>query len=322
MKIKRIGVMTTGGDAPGMNAAIRAVVRSAIYRKIEVIGISRGFAGLIEGEMESLDARSVSGIINKGGTILHTVRSPEFREKKYRKIAYDHLKENNIDALVIIGGDGSLNAANTLIQDFNFPCIVIPASIDNDVPLTQMTIGYDTAVNTAVEAVDKIRDTATSHERVFIVVVMGREHGFLALEVGLVCGAEIILIPEVQYDINKVIRNIHDGHHRGKLSSIIVMAEGAGDPYKLVKAFNKESDLDVRVSVLGYIQRGGSPTAIGRMLACGAGEEAVNLLIQGKPNRMVAMVNGQIASFPIKEVLKHKKKINMRLYKLVEKLAI
>jgi 6-phosphofructokinase 1 len=177
-------------------------------------------------------------------------------------------------------------------------------------------------VNTAVDAIDKIRDTATSHERVFIVEVMGREHGFLALEVGLVCGAEVILIPEVKYDIKKVIKSIHDGHHRGKLSSIIVKAEGAGKVDEILKAFNQESDLDVRVSVLGYIQRGGSPTAISRMLACGAGEEAVELLLNGKPNRMIAMVNGQIASFPISEVLRHKKKINMRLYKLVEKLAI
>ncbi|MCX5749708.1 MAG: 6-phosphofructokinase [Candidatus Saganbacteria bacterium] len=322
MKIKRIGVLTTGGDAPGMNAAIRAVVRSAIFNGLEVVGIEKGFAGLIKGEICPLDVKSVGGIINRGGTILHTVRSPEFKQKSSRKKAFSNLKKNRIDVLVIIGGDGSLHGAKELEDDFGFPCVVVPATIDNDLPLTDFTIGYMTAVDTAVEAVDKIRDTASSHERVFIVQVMGREHGFLAVEVGLSCGAEVILVPEVKWSIDSVVKNILAGHKRGKSSSIIVMAEGAGDPNKVADEIRKETDLDVKVSILGYIQRGGTPNAFGRILACKFGEEAVDLILQGKMNRMVATNKNKITSFPIKEVLKAKKQIDMDSYKLAKVLAI
>lgn len=322
MKIKRIGVLTTGGDAPGMNAAIRAVVRAAVFNKIEAVGIEKGYAGLIGGQMKLLDVRSVSGIINRGGTILHTVRSPEFKQKIYRKKAYENLKEHKIDALVIIGGDGSLHGAIEMSKESGMPCIVIPATIDNDLAMTDFTIGFDTAVNTAVDAIDKIRDTATSHERVFIVEVMGREHGFLALEIGLVSGAEVMLIPEVKFNLRSITEKLEQGYHRGKLSSIIVMAEGAGNHTKIAEDIKKETDLDVRVTVLGHIQRGGSPSAFSRALACRFGAEAIDLLMRGKYNRMVASVSGGVTSFPIEQVIKNKKEIDMQDYKLAQVLAI
>ncbi|MFA5104675.1 MAG: 6-phosphofructokinase [Candidatus Margulisiibacteriota bacterium] len=322
MKIKRIGVLTTGGDAPGMNAAIRAVVRCAKFYGLEVVGIERGYAGLIDGEMKMLDVRSVSGIINRGGTILHTVRSAEFKKKSSREKAYKHLKEHKIDGLIIIGGDGSLHGAVNIYKESKVPCIVIPATIDNDLSHTDYTIGFDTAVNTAVEAIDKIRDTANSHERVFIVEVMGREHGYLALEVGLVSGAEIVLVPEVKYKLSAVIKQLEDGHKRGKMSSIIVMAEGAGNPNIIAQNIKEETDLDVRVTILGHIQRGGTPSAFSRMLACKFGAEAVRLLIGGKNNRMVGIVGGNILSFSIETAAKEKKSINLSDYKLAQMLAI
>jgi 6-phosphofructokinase 1 len=322
MKIKRIAVLTTGGDAPGMNAAIRAVVRTAIFKGVDVVGVERGFAGLIEGQMKLLDIRSASGIIQQGGTILHTVRSKEFRSRLSRKKAADNIHEHKIDALIIIGGDGSIHGAQSLYKEFGIPCIVIPATIDNDLPKTDFTIGFDTAVNTAVNAIDKIRDTATSHERVFIVQVMGREHGFLALETALVAGAEIVLIPEIKTSLKDIIKKLEQGHSRGKSSSIIVMAEGAGDPNKLAGEIREETGLDVRVSVIGYIQRGGSPTAFSRMLACKFGYHAVELLIKGEGNRMVAWSKGCLTSFPIDAVLRSTKKIDLDAYKVAKVLAI
>jgi len=322
MKIKRIGVMTTGGDAPGMNAAIRAVVRAARYRGLEVVGIERGYAGLIDGSMKILDVRSVSGIINKGGTILHTVRSKEFRQKIYRKRAYEHLREHKIDGLVVIGGDGSLHGSLNMYKESGVPCVVIPATIDNDLPKTDYTIGFDTAVNTAVEAIDKIRDTATSHERVFIVEVMGREHGFLALEVGLVSGAEVIMIPEIKTNIKTVIKSLEDGRRRGKSSSIIVTAEGAGNPNSIADEISRNTKMDVRVTILGHIQRGGTPSAFSRMLACKFGAEAVRLLCEGRYNRMVGIVGSTIVSFPIADVVKGTKLINYNDYNLAQIFAI
>ncbi|MEK7375646.1 MAG: 6-phosphofructokinase [Candidatus Margulisiibacteriota bacterium] len=322
MKVKRIAVLTTGGDAPGMNAAIRSVVRTAIFNGIEVIGVERGYAGLIGGEMKSLDVKSVSGIINRGGTILHTVRSAEFKQKAYRHKAADNIKEHLIDALVVIGGDGSLHGSAALYREFKIPSVVIPATIDNDLPKTDYTIGFDTAVNTAVEAIDKIRDTATSHERIFIVEVMGREHGFIALEVGLVSGAEIVLIPEVKFSINSVINEIEKGHNRGKSSSIIVKAEGAGEEAKIAAEIRKKTGLEVRISVLGHVQRGGAPSAFSRMLACKFGSHAVHLLMAGRYNRMVAVNGNNITSFPIDEVLKSKKTIDLESYRLAKVLAI
>jgi len=323
-KIKRIGVMTTGGDAPGMNAAIRAVVRTAAYHKLEIVGIERGYAGLIEDDMKIIDTRYVSGIINRGGTILHTVRSKEFRQPVYRKKAYDNLKYHKIDGLVVIGGDGSLRGSASMYKEAKIPCIVIPATIDNDLPFTDYTIGFDTAVNTAVEAIDKIRDTATSHERTFIVQVMGREHGFITLTVGLVSGAEIVLIPEEKYTTKDVIKKLEEGKKAGKASSIVVMAEGAGDPNKLADEIRKKTDIDVRVTILGHIQRGGEPSAFSRMLACKFGAEAVRLLLNGKYNRMVGIDKGKICSLPIDQVLKSEKKVDIDVeeYKLARMLAI
>lgn len=320
--IKRIGVLTSGGDAPGMNAAIRSVVRAAKYYGIEAIGIKRGYAGLIEGNMNILDVRSVSGIINKGGTILHTVRCPEFKQKLYRRKAYEQIREHKIDALVIIGGDGSLHGSLSIYKESGIPCMVIPATIDNDLPKTDYTIGFDTAVNTAVEAIDKIRDTATSHERVFIVEVMGREHGFLALEVGIVSGAEIILIPEMKYSLPEVINRLQKGISRGKVSSIIVMAEGAGNSSQIAADIAKKTKKEVRVTILGHIQRGGIPSAFSRVLAGRFGLEAVRLLTKGKFNRMVGMQKGEVSSSPIAEVVKADKFVNQHDYKLSQIMAI
>lgn len=322
MKVKRIGVLTSGGDAPGMNASIRAVVRAAKYYGIEAVGIKRGYAGLIEGNMDSLDVRNVSGIINKGGTILHTVRCPQFKQKGYRNRAYEQIKEHEIDALVIIGGDGSLHGSLSIYKESGTPCIVIPATIDNDLPKTDYTIGFDTAVNTAVEAIDKIRDTATSHERVFIVEVMGREHGFLALEVGIVSGAEIILIPEMKYSLPKIIDQLQKGISRGKVSSIIVMAEGAGKSSQIAAGIAKKTKKEVRVTILGHIQRGGIPSAFSRVLAGKFGLEAVRLLTKGRYNRMVGMQKGRVTSTLIADVVKAEKLISLEDYKLAQIMAI
>ncbi len=322
MKIKKIGVVTTGGDAPGMNAAIRSVVRTAIFNGLEVAGIERGWEGLISGDLKPMDARSVSNILNRGGTILKTLRSPDFREKKSRERAYANLRTYGVDALVVIGGDGSLAASSNIFKENGTPCVVIPATIDNDLGLTDYTIGFDTAVNTAVDAIDKIRDTATSHERVFIVEIMGREHGFLALEVGLVCGAEMVLIPEKKFKVGDVVKALKANHKKGKSSSIIVMAEGAGDSSKLAKEISGKTGLDVRVSVLGHMQRGGCPSATSRNLASRFGEAAVELIVQKKFNRMVGIASNKITSWPIQEVLSSHKKIDLDALRLVDILAI
>jgi len=269
-----------------------------------------------------MDLKSVSGIINRGGTILRTVRCPEFKKKSYRKIAMNQIKYHKLDGLVVIGGNGSLHAARTIVNESNTPVIMVPATIDNDVPLTDFTIGFDTAVNTAQDCIDKIRDTAASHERVFIVEVMGREHGFIALEVGLTSGAEIILIPEVKFTIRKLCEKLKAGLDRGKLSSIVVMAEGAGDSREMEKQIKRKMKIDVRVTVLGHIQRGGSPTALSRKYACKLGAAAVELLIKGERNKMVGIKDDKVVNFDIEEVIKHKKTIDLSDYKLAEILAI
>lgn len=320
--IKRIGVLTTGGDASGMNAAIRAIVRTAIYHGVRVKGVMRGFAGLINGEIHDMDLKSVSGIINRGGTILRTVRSPEFKKKSARRIAISQIKYHKLDGLIIIGGNGSLKGAGVLMKECKTPIMVVPASIDNDVPMTDFTIGFDTAVNTALEAIDKIRDTAASHERVFIVEVMGRDNGFIALDVGLSSGAEIILIPEVKYSMKKLCKKIKAGIDRGKLSSIIVMAEGAGDSREVAETLRKKLKVEVRVTVLGHIQRGGAPTALSREYACKFGARAVELLIKGKKNKMLSVIGSKVTDVDIKKVLRRKEKINLDDYRLAEILAI
>jgi 6-phosphofructokinase 1 len=320
-KIKTIAVVTPGGDAPGMNTAIRAVVRTAIYNGLKVYGIERGWQGLVDNKIINLELASVSGIINRGGTLLHTHRCPQFREKAVRKKAVENLRAYNIDGLVVIGGDGSLCAAHVLNKEFGIKTINIPASIDNDIYGTDYSIGFDTAVNTALEAIDKIRDTATSHERVFVIEVMGRNNGFIALDVGLTAGAEAIIIPEIPYNLDAIGQKIRYGQQRGKSSFIIVVAEGAISANEVAAHLRKRTKLDVRVSILGHMQRGGAPTAISREVACVLGARAVNLLLEGKSALMVGVISDKIVETPIEEVARRKKKINLGIYKLANMLA-
>ena len=303
----QIALLTTGGDAPGMNAVIRSVVRTAHYFKMEVTGIRRGWRGLIEKDFMNLDQRSVSGIINRGGTMLHTERCPVFHQIKFRRIAAGNLKETAPGGLVVIGGNGSMQAAHALSKITKVPIVGIPASIDNDVAGTDETVGFDTAVNTALDAIDKIRDTATSHQRIFIVEVMGRENGFLAGSVGLASGAEFILVPEVKWKKEKLAAEISTFRKKGKTSSIIVMAEGAGSSESLAGYLEKKLKLPVRVSKLGYIQRGGTPTVDSRTLASIFGYEAVRLLRKRKGNRMLSCTGGKLASLPLSYPAAHKK---------------
>jgi 6-phosphofructokinase 1 len=320
--IKHIGVLTSGGDAPGMNAAIRAVVRSALDRKLKVTGIERGYWGLLTGDFHDMDSRSVGNIISRGGTILRTVRCPEFRERKNRDQAYRNILDKGLDALVAIGGNGTSAAAYTIHRELKLPVAVVPASIDNDVYGTDETVGFDTAVNTAVSAIDKIRDTASSHERIFVAEVMGRENGFIAQEVGLCCGAEAVLVPEVKFDLKQICRSLVLGHKRGKVSSIIVMAEGAGDSRKLAAQITKEMGLEVRVSVLGYIQRGGSPTARSRFLAARLGNLAVRALCEGHIAILAAIQKGGFVHAPLSLAVNKTKHIDYQAYKLTYQLAL
>lgn len=320
--MKRIGVLTSGGDAPGMNPAIRAVVRTAIGLSIEIYGIRKGYRGLYENDIFQMTSRSVSGIIDLGGTILKSIRFPDFHEKKVREKAYKNLKGNRIEALAIIGGDGSARAAELLYSEFNFPVVLIPASIDNDLYGTDSTIGFDTAVNTAVDAIDRIRDTATSHERTFIVEVMGRECGNLALEVGLACGAEIILIPEIGINWDKILEDLENQKIQGKTSSVIVLAEGAGKAHDVEKRLQEKlPEQEIRVSVLGYIQRGGKPSSFTRNLATKFGVEAARMLHNGNYGCMVGLKDGKIVHVPLKEVISNKKAPlleNLEIVKLMD----
>lgn len=320
-RISSIGVITPGGDAPGMNTAIRAVVRTAIYHGLNVWGVEKGWYGAMNGLIKEMSAKSVSGIINKGGTILHTRRTPEFNEKKSRKMTYNELRLRGIDALVVIGGDGSMKSSYRFMQEYGIPVNVIPASIDNDIPGTDFTIGFDTAVNTALDAIDKIRDTATSHERVFVVEVMGRHNGFIALDVGLSAGAEAILIPEVKYDITQVARQIKLGQERGKESFIIVMAEGCGDLAKISKKLADLLNIEVRVSKLGYVQRGGTPSSLSRELACKLGAASVEALVEGKSGYLIGSISDRVCLFPIKKIINTKRSIDMEHLRIANMLA-
>lgn len=304
-----------------MNTAIRAVVRAAIFNGLKVYGIERGWQGLIEGKIINLELQSVGGIINRGGTMLHTHRCPEFKKKTVRKKAVDNLHAFNIDGLVVIGGDGSIRASNELYKEYKLPIINIPASIDNDIYGTDYSIGFDTAVNTAMEAIDKIRDTATSHERVFVIEVMGRSNGFIALDVGLTSGAEAIIIPEIPYNLDAIGQKLKYGEQRGKSSFIVVVAEGAIKAGEVAAHLSKRTNMDVRVSILGHIQRGGSPSALSREVACKLGARAVHLLIEGKCALMVGMLSDKIIETPIEEVVRRKKKIDLAAYKLANMLA-
>lgn len=293
-KIKRIGVLTSGGDAPGMNAAIRSVIRTASYYKIEAMGIFRGYEGLINEEMKLLDHRSVSNIINRGGTILKTDRSDKFKTVEGRRRAYEIIKKNRIDGLVLIGGDGTYRGGHVFNKEWAVPCVGVPGSIDNDIRGTDYTIGSDTAVNTALEAIDKIRDTATSMERIFIVEVMGRSSGYIAINAALSGGAEDVLVPERKYDIQQLCQDVVEGNLRGKMSWIVVVAEGVARASDVARTITETTSLETRVVTLGHIQRGGSPTAKDRILATQLGSEAVNLLRKGASAKAVGIVGNRI----------------------------
>jgi len=320
--MQKIGVVTAGGDAPGMNAAIRSIVRSAIYNDLEVEGFERGYAGLIEGQSRPMGPRSVSGIINLGGSILKTVRCEEMKTSEGVEKAVEVLKSKNIEGLITIGGDGTFRGACEVHKTSGIPVIGVPATIDNDVAGTDTTIGFDTAVNTALWAIDKIRDTAISHERIFVIEVMGRKRGFLALEVGFAGGAEVILIPEVKFDLDKICRKLKGARKEGKTSEIIVMAEGAGDSHEVVDFIAEKTESQVRLTVLGYIQRGGPPTACSRALACQFGHHAVELLLDGEKKRMVGIRGRRIISVDLEYSWRERKELDLERYRLAEILSL
>ena len=318
--MKKIGVLTSGGDAPGMNAAIRAVVRKAIYEGLEVVGISHGYQGLIDGQMEVLDLGSVGDIIQRGGTKLFSARCPEFRTEEGQQKAVEQLKANGIEGLVIIGGDGSYRGSMKLTQN-GIPCVGIPGTIDNDIPGTDYTLGFDTALNTVIECIDKIRDTATSHERTFIVEVMGRDAGDLALWAGLAGGAETIIIPEVEVNMDEIVERLKSGSERGKKHSIIIVAEGVMSGGDFASKL-KDLDIETRVSVLGHIQRGGSPTGRDRVLASLFGAKAVEVLLSGTGGRAIGIQNHQVVDYDMNTAFENHEEFDMSMYQLSKELSI
>ena len=323
--MKTIGVYTSGGDAPGMNACTRAVVRTAIHNNLDVKGIYRGYAGMLEGDFIDLDRKSVANIIQRGGTFLKTARSDEFRTKKGRARANQHLKDAGIDGLVCIGGDGSYTGAMKLSQEFGIPCIGVPGTIDNDLYGTDFTIGYDTAINTALEAIDKIRDTAHSHERVFIVEVMGRDAGFIALDVAIAGGAEAALIPEDLEDWDMIVEQFSRKDKRKKSFSIIVVAEGDEQGGAIVlekKLQTMFPELKIRATILGHVQRGGSPSARDRILASRLGSSAVRALLDGKSEMAVGIVANEIVYTPFSEAIGNHKPVSEQLIQMAKVLAI
>ena len=324
--VKKIGVFTSGGDSPGMNAAIRSVVRTCAYLNVECIGIYRGYQGMIEGDFKPMNARSVNNIINKGGTILKSARCKEFRTKEGRKKAYEQLKAEGIDAFVVIGGDGSFTGAMIFNQEFNFPVIGIPGTIDNDIFGTTFTLGFDTALNTVVEAIDKIRDTASSHNRLFFVEVMGRDVGHLALNAGVGAGAEEILIPEENLGRERLLESLKRSKRSGKSSSIVIVAEGdkTGKNIFELKDYVEENfpDYDVRVSVLGHMQRGGSPSCYDRVFASRMGVRAVEALLEGKTNLMVGTIANELILTPIDVAIKGHTKIDKELIRVSDIMTI
>lgn len=325
-KIKRIGVLTSGGDSPGMNAAIRAVVRTCAYHETECIGVYHGYQGMIAGDFIELNARSVRGIINKGGTFLKSARSKEFMTKEGRQKAFDNLKAANIDALITIGGDGTFTGALIFNREFNFPVIGIPGTIDNDIAGTSHTLGYDTALNTVVDAVDKIRDTASSHDRLFFIEVMGRDAGHIALNVGIGAGAEEILIPEENLGLERLLESLEKSKQSGKASSIVIVAEGdksGKNVFELKDYIDKNlPEYDVRVSVLGHLQRGGSPSCFDRVLASRMGVAAVESLLEGKSNLMVGLISDEIALTPLENAIKGQSKINKELIRVSDIMSV
>jgi 6-phosphofructokinase 1 len=319
--MKRIGVLTSGGDAPGMNAALRAVVRVAIYNGLKVSGIKRGYQGLIEGDIEDMDVSSVGDIIHRGGTKLRTARCEEFKTKEGLERGLEVLRMFNIDGLVVIGGDGSFQGAKKL-ANAGFPTIGIPATIDNDLEYTDYTIGFDTALNTVVDAISKVRDTSTSHDRASIIEVMGRNCGDIALFAGLAGGAESIIIPELDNDVDDICRKLIQGRNRGKLHNIILLAEGVGRPYEWADTIKEKTGVEVRVSVIGYLQRGGTPTAFDRILASRMGAKSIELLIEGKAGRALGIKGHDIVDLDIDDALEMRKDIDMDIVKTASQLSI
>lgn len=323
--IKCIGILTSGGDAPGMNAAIRAVTRSAIYNGLTVKGIYRGYKGLITGEIQEFKTQNVSNIIQQGGTILKTAGCQEFKTPEGRKIAYETMQREGIDALVVIGGDGSLTGARLLAQEFDVPCIGLPGTIDNDLYGTDTTIGYDTALNTILDAVDKIRDTATSHERLFFVEVMGRDAGFLALNGAIAAGAEAAIIPEFNTEVDQLEEFIKNGFRKSKSSSIVLVAESeitGGAMHYAERVKNEYPQYDVRVTILGHLQRGGKPTAHDRIIASRMGVASIQALMEGQRNVMIGIENDQIVYVPFTKAIKNDKPIDRELVNVLHELSI
>ncbi|GAB6138091.1 6-phosphofructokinase [Halanaerobaculum tunisiense] len=331
--MNKIGVLTSGGDAPGMNAAVRAVVRKALSEDVEVIGIKRGYAGVIDGDFTNLTRDSVGNIIQRGGTFLRSARCDEFRTKEGRQKAAEKLRDEGIEGLVVIGGDGSFTGAKLLSEETGIQTIGIPATIDNDIACTDDCIGYDTAMNTIIDAITKIRDTASSHERAFVIEAMGRHSGFLTLAAGLAGGAESILVPEVDFDMNEVCEQVQKDYEAGKIHSIILVAEGVefGDidfetnrnpdespAFVVGREINERTGFETRVTILGHIQRGGTPTGRDRLLASRLGTAAVSQLLAEESNKMVGLIHNQVEVAPIEEAIQGNKKLDMELYKLAK----
>lgn len=320
-KLNKIAVITSGGDAPGMNAAIRGAVRAAIGRGTEIVGFLHGYEGIIRNEIIPLDSKAVGGIITAGGTVLRTARSKRFMTAEGRQEALDMLRENGIEGLIVIGGDGSLTGALKIHEEFDFPVMGVPGSIDNDISGTDFSIGFDTAVNTAVEAIDRVRDTAYSHERVFVIEVMGRRNGFIAVEAGLAAGAEAILIPEVPYSLLDICDNLREAAEKGKRSSIIIVAEGAARASDIKEFIAKNTGFDSRYLVLGHMQRGGSPTAFDRVLSLRLGAYAANRLLSGFRGEMVGVDGGKLVAHPLSYVLSTERVVDPEKLMLAEVMA-
>ena len=322
VNIKKIGVLTSGGDSPGMNAAIRAVVRTAVYHNLEVVGIQHGYYGLLNGETFKMEARSVGETLQKGGTILQTARCLEFKEWAGVEKAAKMAKDIGLDGLVVVGGDGSFRGARDLTRA-GVPTIAIPGTIDNDIACSEYTIGFDTCLNTVKDAIDKIRDTSSSHDRCSLIEVMGRNAGYIAIYASIACGAEVVLIPEREYDFDKdVITPILEGKSRGKKHSIVIVAEGVGGVEEMAKEIQKATGIESRATIIGHIQRGGSPTVRDRVIASQMGSKAVELLLEGKSNRIVCMQNSQITDVDIEEGLKMTKDVPQELIDLAIKLSV
>lgn len=323
-KIKTIGILTSGGDAPGMNAAIRAVTRAGIYSGFTIKGIYRGWEGLINGDIETFTTENVSGIITLGGTILKTARSKEFMIPEGRQKAYDNLQKEEIDALIVIGGNGSLTGAKIFAQEYDVCCIGLPGTIDNDLYGTDATIGYDTTMNTIMECVDRIRDTAQSHERIFFIEVMGRDAGFLAQNSAIACGAEAAIIPEEETDEDQLAEFMKRGIRKSKKSCIVIVSESpkCGAMYYAERVKNEFPGYDVRVSILGHLQRGGSPTARDRILASRTGVGAIEAILQGQRNVMIGVRNNEVVYIPFSEAIRSDKPMDKKLFKVLNELSI